>query len=218
MINMDQCENWHVPKIRGGALSAGENVNSGRPLCKLRRCKGLYNYVKAAICLILASNTQPTPSHAGGGGRGVGLLKLLIMNHCSRQPLKKSMLYCKLFVQAQIWVQYQIIHMMFDKACPSPLFDICIITMHQHDISSWHVMLVYHHDVSQWYIMTILGHGRHIWWPYMTIPYDGHRLSSYPVVRSVEEDDHLSWLCRPIYDHHIWRTTCKHHIRWSYHV
>ena len=29
---------------------------------------GLYNYFKAAICLILASNTPPTPPHAEGGG------------------------------------------------------------------------------------------------------------------------------------------------------
>ena len=33
---------------------------------------GLYNYFKAAICLILASNTPPTPPHAGEGGRRVG--------------------------------------------------------------------------------------------------------------------------------------------------
>ena len=30
---------------------------------------GLYNYFKAAICLILASNPPPTPPHARGGGR-----------------------------------------------------------------------------------------------------------------------------------------------------
>ena len=39
---------------------------------KLRRCNGLYHYFKAAICLILASNTPPTPPHAGGGGMGWG--------------------------------------------------------------------------------------------------------------------------------------------------
>ena len=31
---------------------------------------GLYNYFKAAICLILASNPPPTPPHAGRAGGG----------------------------------------------------------------------------------------------------------------------------------------------------
>ena len=33
---------------------------------------GLYNYFKAAICLIFASNTPPTPPHAGEEGGQVG--------------------------------------------------------------------------------------------------------------------------------------------------
>ena len=37
---------------------------------KLRRCNGLYHCFKAAICLILASNTSPTPPHAGGAAWG----------------------------------------------------------------------------------------------------------------------------------------------------
>ena len=42
-----------------------QSDNTGKP--------GLNNYFKAAICLILASNTPPTPPHAGGGmGWGEG--------------------------------------------------------------------------------------------------------------------------------------------------
>ena len=39
---------------------------------KLRRCKGLYHYFKAAVCSILASNTLLTAPHAGGRGGWVG--------------------------------------------------------------------------------------------------------------------------------------------------
>ena len=40
---------------------------------KKTRCMGLYNYFKAAVCLILGSNTPPTPPHAGVGGPHAGV-------------------------------------------------------------------------------------------------------------------------------------------------
>ena len=58
---------------------AGGEIQRYKDLYKLKRCKDteiidfrLFKYFKAAICLILASNTPPTPPHAGGRGGGMG--------------------------------------------------------------------------------------------------------------------------------------------------
>ena len=56
-------ENIYYIYIRYKGVGLGLGWGSG----------GLYNYFKAAICLILASNTPPTPPHAGGGGRCKGM-------------------------------------------------------------------------------------------------------------------------------------------------
>ena len=63
---------FQVAKLRIGVGHGGFGVGWGSG--------GLYNYFKAAICLILASNTPPTPPMLVGGWRGTwgaGLSDLL---------------------------------------------------------------------------------------------------------------------------------------------